>query len=65
MGNNFTDAAKANSVIIRAMLGDDEFMCGGIFSREAYYMKKYGLTQEQMSEMQTNVWLAVTAGYER
>lgn len=61
---NFSETAKANAAIIRAMLNDGEFMAGGIFSKERYYMKRYGLTQEQMADMQVHVWKAVTAGWE-
>lgn len=57
---NFSEATKANAAIIRAMLNDDEFMAGGIFSKEQYYMRKYGLTLEQMSKMEVHVWRAVT-----
>ncbi len=59
---NFSETVKANRAIIRAMLDDDEFMAGGIFSKEAYYMRRYGLTREQMTDMQAHVWEAVTAG---
>ena len=59
---SWNEATKANTAIIRAMLNDEEFMCGGVFSKEEYYMKKYGLTREQMIEMQTHVWWAVTTG---
>lgn len=59
----FRETTNANTAIIRAMLKDDEFMCGGVFSKEEYYMRKYGLTFEQMSEMQTHVWRAVTMGF--
>lgn len=61
---NFNEITKANAAIIRAMLNDGEFMAGGIFSKEQYYMKRYGLTQEQMTDMQVHVWKAVTAGWE-
>lgn len=61
---NFSETTKANKAIIRAMLNDDEFMAGGIFSKEGYYMRRYGLTREQMTDMQAHVWKAVTAGWE-
>lgn len=58
------ETKKRNAAIIRAMLKDDEYMAGGVFSKEAYYMKRYGITQEEMQDMQTHVWRAVVAGIE-
>lgn len=52
-----------NAIIVRAMLNDDEFMCGGIFTKEDYYMRKYGLTSEQMYDMQTYLYQALSIGY--
>ena len=38
--------------VIEAMLKDEEFLAGGIFTKEKYYMKKYNLTIEQISNIQ-------------
>ena len=45
--------------VINAMLKDDEFLAGGIFSKEKYYMEKYNLTEEQMSNIQVCVYYAL------
>ena len=55
-----TDNRDNNAIIIRAMLKDDEFMAGGIFSKEGYYMRKYGLSFDEMSELETRTWKAVS-----
>lgn len=52
-----------NAIVIKAMLNDEEFMCGGIFTKEDYYMRKYGLTFEQISDMQTYLYKALSIGY--
>ena len=45
--------------VIKAMLKDSEFLFGGIFSKEDYYMKRYGLTFEEMSKVETYVYWAL------
>ena len=37
--------------VLQAILKDKEFLAGGIFTKEKYYMEKYNLTQEQLSEL--------------
>ena len=51
---------KRNLVpIINAMLKDEEFLCGGIFTKEEYYAKKYDLTLEEISNMQVCLYYAL------
>lgn len=38
--------------VLQAILKDSEFLAGGIFQKEAYYMEKYNLTEEQMVNIQ-------------
>ena len=45
--------------VIQAMLKDDEFLAGGIFTKEKYYMEKYNLTYEQMYNIQTYLYYAL------
>ena len=37
---------KTNTLmpVIKAILNDEEFLCGGIFTKEKQYAKKYDLT---------------------
>lgn len=42
--------------VINAMLKDEEFNRGGIFSKEEYYMKKYNLTGEQMDAIHAGLY---------
>lgn len=45
--------------VILAILKDEKFSYGGIFSKEEYYMKKYNLTTEQISGIQTCLYYAL------
>ena len=45
--------------VVSAMLKDDEFLAGGIFSKEEYYKEKYNLTDEQIVNMQTCLFYAL------
>lgn len=45
--------------VISSMLKDDEFLAGGIFTKEDYYKKKYNLTDEQMVNMETCLYYAL------
>ena len=45
--------------IIKSMLEDNEFLAGGIFTKEDYYKEKYNLTYEQMYNMQTCLYYAL------
>ena len=45
--------------VIQAMLKDEEFLRGGIFQKEKYYMEKYNLTIEQMSNIQVALYYAL------
>ena len=45
--------------VIKAILQDDEFLCGGIFTKEKYYAQKYNLTIEQISNMQVCLYYAL------
>lgn len=45
--------------VVKAMLKDDEFMCGGVFSKEKYYSEKYNLTMNQIVNMQTCIYYAL------
>ena len=41
---------KTNTLmpVIKAILNDEEFLCGGIFTKEKQYAKKYDLTMEEI-----------------
>ena len=45
---------KTNTLIpvIKAMLNDEEFLWGGIFTKEKQYAKKYDLTMEEIGNIQ-------------
>ena len=45
--------------VIHAILKDKDFLCGGIFSKEKYYMKKYNLSLEQMGKIQSHLYWAL------
>lgn len=45
--------------IIKSMLEDNEFLAGGVFTKEDYYKKKYNLTDEQIVNMQTCLYYAL------
>lgn len=45
--------------VIRAMLEDEEFLGGGIFTKEKYYADKYGLTTEEIINMQICLYYAL------
>lgn len=45
--------------VINAMLKDEEFLHGGIFSKEKQYAKKYDLTLEEIANMQTCLYYAL------
>lgn len=45
--------------VINAILKDDEFLCGGIFTKEEQYAKKYNLTLEEIANMQTCLYYAL------
>ena len=45
--------------VIKAILHDEEFLCGGIFTKEKYYAQKYNLTMEQISNMQVCLYYAL------
>ena len=61
--SEYSDICKQNAAIIRAMLKDDEFMAGGIFSKEKDYMRRYGMSYEEIYDMQTLLYKAVTTNY--
>ena len=46
---------KTNTLmpVIKAILNDEEFLCGGIFTKEKQYAKKYDLTMEEIGNIQT------------
>ena len=41
------------------MLKDEEFLIGGIFTKEEYYMQKYKLTEEEMVNIETCLYYAL------
>lgn len=45
--------------VISSMLKDNEFLAGGIFTKEEYYKEKYSLTHEQIVNMQTCLYYAL------
>ena len=45
--------------LIKEMLKDDEFLCGGIYSKEKQAMKKYNISQKEMDDIMTNLYFAV------
>ena len=45
--------------VINAILKDEEFLHGGIFTKEKQYAKKYDLTMEEISNMQTCLYYAL------
>lgn len=45
--------------VINAMLKDEEFLRGGIFTKEKSYAKKYALTQEEIGNVQTCLYYAL------
>lgn len=45
--------------VIRAMLNDNEFRYGGIFSKEEYYMKKYNISEHDMIIIQARLYWAL------
>ena len=45
--------------VIKAILKDDEFLCGGIFTKEKQYAKKYNLTMEEIGNIQTCLYYAL------
>lgn len=45
--------------VIKAILEDDEFLCGGIFTKEKYYAEKYNLTMEEITNMQVCLYYAL------
>lgn len=52
---------KTNTLIpvIKAILNDEEFLCGGIFTKEKQYAKKYDLTMEEIGNIQTCLYYAL------
>lgn len=46
-------------IIINSMLNDNEFNAGGIFSKEKYYMKKYNLTEKQITRIEVALYFLV------
>ena len=38
---------------------DEEFLCGGIFTKEKQYAKKYDLTMEEIGNIQTCLYYAL------
>ena len=52
--------------VVKAMLEDAEFLAGGVFSKEKYYMDKYKLTSNQIGEIATHLYFAlhIKDGYE-
>ena len=45
--------------VIKAILQDEGFLCGGIFTKEKYYAEKYDLNMEQISNMQVCLYYAL------
>lgn len=45
--------------VINAMLKDEEFLHGGIFTKEKQYAKKYNLTLEEIANMQVCLYYAL------
>ena len=45
--------------LIKAMLEDNEFLAGGVFTKEDYYKEKYNLTDEQIVNVQTCLYYAL------
>ena len=45
--------------VIKAILNDEEFLCGGIFTKEKQYAKKYDLTMEEIGNIQTCLYYAL------
>lgn len=45
--------------VINAILKDEEFLCGGIFTKEKYYAEKYDLTSEEIGNMQVCLYYAL------
>ena len=52
---------KTNTLmpVIKAILNDEEFLCGGIFTKEKQYAKKYDLTMEEIGNIQTCLYYAL------
>ena len=52
---------KTNTLIpvIKAMLKDEEFLWGGIFTKEKQYAKKYDLTMEEIGNIQICLYYAL------
>ena len=46
-------------IIINSMLNDNELKAGGIFSKEKYYMKKYNLTEKQITRIEVILYFLV------
>ena len=44
---------------IKAMLKDEEFLWGGIFTKEKQYAKKYDLTMEEIGNIQICLYYAL------
>ena len=51
--------AKTLMPVIKAILNDEEFLCGGIFTKEKQYAKKYNLTMEEIGNIQTCLYYAL------
>lgn len=45
--------------VLTAILKDDEFLAGGVFTKEDYYIDKYNLTHEQMGNIQVCLYYAL------
>ena len=45
--------------VVQAILKDEEFLNGGIFQKEKYYMEKYNLSFEQIYNIQTCLYYAL------
>lgn len=45
--------------VVTEMLKDDEFLAGGIFTKEEYYKEKFNLTHEQMVNIETCLYYAL------
>lgn len=45
--------------VINAILKDEEFLRGGIFTKEEWYMKKYDLTLKEIANIQTCLYYAL------
>lgn len=50
--------------VIQAILQDNEFLAGGIFTKEKYYADKYNLNMEQIRNIEVCLYYALNINIE-